>query len=130
MFGIALTLVIMAGAELFTGNVMVMLQGMARGTVGAAQLMAVWVVSLFGSLVGSLGFAWMVSQGGTLAAKTSTGAPGPCQLLIDELVKAKNSATGPQLFWRSVLCNTHPRPWRRRRWWSPCPRPPPTGPSS
>ncbi|MCA1843330.1 MAG: formate/nitrite transporter family protein, partial [Actinobacteria bacterium] len=105
VFGIALTLCVMAGAELFTGNVMVMLQGLIAGSVSAVELLVVWVATLVGNLGGSLLLAWMVDQGGTLYAKTTTGAPGPAGALIDAAVKAKNAATGPQLFWRAVLCN-------------------------
>lgn len=107
VFGIALTLVVFAGAELFTGNVMYMLQGLVAGTVSAAALLAVWAASLVGNLVGSIGFAAMVNAGGTLgaAAGSPAGRMGPAEALIAAAVKAKNAATGPQLFWRSVLCN-------------------------
>jgi nitrite transporter len=105
VFGVALTLCVLAGAELFTGNVMVMLQGMIAGSVSAAELLLVWMATLAGNLGGSLLFAWVVDKGGTLYAKTAAGAPGPAGALIDGAVKAKNAATGPQLFWRAVLCN-------------------------
>lgn len=107
VFGIALTLVVFAGAELFTGNVMYMLQGLTARAVGIGGLLAVWVASLVGNLVGSIGFAAMVNAGGTLGA--GAGAPagrmGPGEALIAGAVTAKNAATGSQLFWRSVLCN-------------------------
>jgi len=105
VFGVALTLCVMAGAELFTGNVMIMLQGVIAGSVSAVELAFVWAATLAGNLGGSLLFAWMVDKGGTLYATTATGAPGPAGALIDAAVKAKNAATGPQLFWRAVLCN-------------------------
>jgi nitrite transporter len=105
VFGIALTLVVFAGAELFTGNVMFMLQGLAAGTVNMAELMAVWVASLVGNLIGSIGFAWLVNAGGTLSIAPAPGKPGPGAAMVASLVKAKDAATGPQLFWRSVLCN-------------------------
>jgi len=105
VFGVALTLVVFAGAELFTGNVMFMLQGLAAGTVNMAELMAVWVASLVGNLIGSIGFAWLVNAGGTLSIAPAPGKPGPAAAMIASLVKAKDAATGPQLFWRSVLCN-------------------------
>ena len=105
VFGIALTLVVLAGAELFTGNVMIMLQGLISGSVGAVELVLVWTATLIGNLGGSLLLSWMVDKGGTLYAKTATGAPGPAGALIDSAVKAKNAASGPQLFWRAVLCN-------------------------
>jgi nitrite transporter NirC len=105
VFGIALTLVVFAGAELFTGNVMYMLQGLAAGTVTAGELAAVWAASLFGNLVGSLGFAAMVNAGGTMATGAASGKLGPGEALVKSIVDAKNAATGGQLFWRSVLCN-------------------------
>src|SRR5579885_3490713 len=50
VFGVALTLVIMAGSELFTGLNMVMLQGLAAGTVNAVELLFVWISSLVGKI--------------------------------------------------------------------------------
>ena len=105
VFGVALTLVVFAGAELFTGNVMYMLQGLQARTVGVAGLAAVWVASLVGNLIGSLGFAAMVDAGGTLAMGTTGDRPAPGEALVAAIVEAKDAATGPQLFWRSVLCN-------------------------
>jgi nitrite transporter NirC len=97
VFGVALTLVVFAGAELFTGNVMVMVHGVWARRVSPAQLVAVWVASLAGNFAGSIGFAALVHGGGTLT--------GPGGDLVAAVVKAKDAATGPQLFWRSVLCN-------------------------
>jgi len=107
VFGVALTLVVFAGAELFTGNVMVMLQGLAAGTVGLGGLLAVWTASAVGNLIGSVGFAAIVNAGGTLAAPAGSarGKMGPGEALIAAAITAKRAATGPQLFWRSVLCN-------------------------
>ena len=105
VFGVALTLVVFAGAELFTGNVMYMLQGMSARTVRMGQVAAVWVASLVGNLVGSIGFAALVHAGGTLALGGQPGKAGPAEALVASIVRAKNAATGSQLFWRSVLCN-------------------------
>ena len=105
VFGIALTLVVFAGAELFTGNVMYMLQGLTASAVGMGSLLAVWGASLVGNLVGSIAFAAMVNAGGTLSAGATAGNMGPGEALIAGAVASKNAATGPQLFWRSVLCN-------------------------
>jgi nitrite transporter NirC len=98
VFGVALTLVVFAGAELFTGNVMVMLQGLAASRVRAIQLIAVWVASLAGNIAGSIAFAALVNGAGTL-----NGGPGA--KLIASAVATKDAAAGPQLFWRAVLCN-------------------------
>jgi nitrite transporter NirC len=105
VFGIALTLVVFAGAELFTGNVMVMIQGLAARVVTLRQLAAVWIVSLVGNFVGSIALAALVHGGGTLSVGGKDGAPGPGQGLVNSIVATKDAASGPQLFWRSVLCN-------------------------
>src|SRR3954469_15860635 len=73
VFGVALTLVVFAGAELFTGNVMVMLGGLLRGKVRLRDVVAVNVASLVGNAIGSVGFAAMVHGSGVLA---TGGAPG------------------------------------------------------
>jgi nitrite transporter len=99
VFGIALALVVFAGAELFTGNVMTMLYGRFDHRVGWWDLTLVWVVSLLGNLAGSVLFGLLVSAGGTLRP----GTPGAT--FLDSLIAGKVSATGPQLFARAVLCN-------------------------
>ncbi len=97
VFGIALVLVMFAGAELFTGNAMIMLQGWWARVVRPRDVGAVWGLSLVGNIVGSLVFALVVHASGTLN--------GPGEKLIATITAAKDSATGPQLFWRAVLCN-------------------------
>jgi nitrite transporter NirC len=105
VFGVALTLVIMAGADLFTGLNMIMLQGLAAGTVNALELLFVWISSLVGNLIGALAFSWLINAGGTLSAKTPAGKLGPGEAFLESLVKAKNAAPGAQLFWRALACN-------------------------
>ena len=73
VFGVALTLVVFAGAELFTGNVMVMLQGLMRRRVRALDVVVVWVASLLGNLAGSLLFAALVNASGVLSAGANKG---------------------------------------------------------
>lgn len=97
VFGVALTLVVFAGAELFTGNAMYMLQGLVARTVSPRDLAAVWIASLVGNLLGSVAFAALVHGGGSLA--------GPGRALVDSITSAKDALSGPQLLWRSVLCN-------------------------
>src|SRR4051794_10121700 len=97
VFGIALTLVVFGGAELFTGNVMVMVHGVWARRTSPGQLAAVWIATLVGNFIGSIAFAALVTGGGTIT--------GPVSKMLATSVAAKNAATGPQLFWRSVLCN-------------------------
>jgi nitrite transporter NirC len=104
-FGVALTLVVFAGAELFTGNNMFMLQGLRAGTVTVVELAAVWAASLVGNLVGSIGLAALFNAGGTLGIGAANGKPGPSNALVASILSGKIQADGPQLFWRAVLCN-------------------------
>ena len=97
VFGLALTLVVFAGAELFTGNAMVMLQGWWARTVRPVDVALVWAASLVGNVVGSLLLAVTVHAGGTLT--------GPGATLIGTVASGKDGLAGPQLFWRAVLCN-------------------------
>jgi nitrite transporter len=104
VFGIALTLVVFAGAELFTGNNMVMLIGWLRGGVGGAAALLVNVASLVGNFVGSVAFAAAVHWSGVLDT-APPGKPAAGDAMITTLVTNKMHATDGQLFWRAVLCN-------------------------
>lgn len=98
VFGIALTLVVFAGAELFTGNAMTMLQGLTSRRVRVADVAAVWAASLVGNLVGSVLFAAAVNASGVLQNEAGTS-------LIQKMVSGKAALDGGQLFWRALLCN-------------------------
>src|ERR1700735_3989543 len=52
-FGIALTLVVFAGSDLFTGHTMFMTIGVARGSTAPSALARTWALSWIGNLVGS-----------------------------------------------------------------------------
>jgi len=105
VFGIALTLVLFAGADLFTGNNMVMLIGWLKGGVSGTAAIAVNVASLIGNFVGSIAFAGIVHASGVLDAVSAPGKPAPGDAFVLKLVTGKMAATDGQLFWRAVLCN-------------------------
>jgi nitrite transporter NirC len=105
VFGIALTLVVFAGAELFTGNNMIMTIGWLRGSATPLQALAVNVVSLVGNFAGSVAFAAMVYWSGVLSTGSKPGKPAPGEAMINGIVHTKNAASDGQLFWRGVLCN-------------------------
>ncbi len=98
VFPLALTMVMFAGAQLFTSNVMVMLVGALSGRTGWKDLAGSWSLSLFGNFVGALGFGAMVHASGV----TSAAAP---HAMLTELLAGKSALDGGQLFWRAVLCN-------------------------
>jgi nitrite transporter NirC len=97
-FGIALSLVIFAGSELFTGNNMIMTVGVLRRTVSPAALGAIWLVSFAGNLLGSLALAWLVAKSGVLGS-------APHLAIIEKTVATKMTLPFGTLFFRGVLCN-------------------------
>ena len=97
-FGIALTLVIFAGSELFTGNNMVGVIGALARQITWSQVSALFVWSLVGNLIGSLAVAWMVAQSGVVSA-------APQATLIQKVAGIKMSLPAWELFLRGVLCN-------------------------
>ena len=105
VFGIALTLVVFAGAELFTGNNMVMVQGLWSRRITPIDLGLVWAASLFGNLVGSIAFAGLVHASGVVTAGAPPGQQTVYQAALAGIVKSKASLSGGQLFFRAVLCN-------------------------
>ena len=98
VFGIALTLVVFAGAELFTGNVMVMLQGWWQRTVTPARGRR---------RAGRLARRQLRRLGRPRRAPSTPAARSPARAPSSSapIVAAKDASTGPQLFWRAVLCN-------------------------
>ncbi len=105
VFGVALTLVVFAGGELFTGNVMTMAHGRLERRVGGRHVVLVCLLSLLGNAAGSVVLAWLVHAGGTLASGATADRPAPGLALLASVVRSKQAASGSQLFWRAVLCN-------------------------
>jgi nitrite transporter NirC len=72
-FGVALTLVVFAGSELFTGNALVLTVGLFDGRTRLGQLVGVWGWSYLGNLIGSVGLAWLIAQSGALGGDPQRG---------------------------------------------------------
>src|SRR5579864_7078918 len=72
-FGVALTLVIFAGSDLFTGHTMFMSLGVLRGRVGLADLASSWSMTWVGNLVGAglLAALFVAGGGGAMLHSTS-----------------------------------------------------------
>ena len=98
-FGIALTLVIFAGSDLFTGHTLFMTVGLARGSSDFAALLRNWALSWVGNLVGSalLAFVFFLAGGGQVLKE---GAD-----LVYTASAAKMSAPAIALMARAALCN-------------------------
>jgi len=97
-FGVALTLVIFAGSELFTGNHLIMTVGAFSRTVSPSALAKVWAVSFAGNLLGSMLLALATAWSGVLGKS-------PTREFVLAAVAAKMTAPALELFFRGVLCN-------------------------
>ena len=104
VFGIALTLVVFAGAELFTGVVMTMTVGVMRGKAKVLDLIAVWAAALAGNFVGAAIFSAIVAGSGIVTA-LNPKHEATYLLALTAIIKGKVALSGAALFWRAVLCN-------------------------
>ncbi|MAF84932.1 MAG: nitrite transporter NirC [Dehalococcoidales bacterium] len=98
-FGIALTLVVFAGAELFTGHNMYMPLGWFRRTTSGVDLAAVWLFAWIGNLVGSAGLAALFVLGG------AGGMVSDSSSFLNQVASAKMNAPAIELLARGMLCN-------------------------
>ena len=96
-FGIALSLVVIAGAELFTGNNLVMTAGAARKTVSAGACFKVWGMSYLGNLAGSILLAVIF-----VACGLASGSTGE---FISSAAETKMTLSPLALVCRGALCN-------------------------
>jgi nitrite transporter NirC len=98
-FAIALTLVVFAGAELFTGHTMIMTVGLMRGTVSAGSVAKSWTLTWVGNLIGAALLALLFWAGGG-GAILKDGAD-----LAFNAASAKMHAAPMALLARGILCN-------------------------
>ncbi|SJZ56730.1 formate/nitrite transporter family protein [Selenihalanaerobacter shriftii] len=98
-FGVALTLVIFAGSELFTGNNLVMTIGWLSGEVKFKDVLKLWFWCYLGNLAGSIVIALLIFKTGLIAEGTATGA------FIVKASASKMNAPIYELFFRGILCN-------------------------
>ena len=98
-FAIALTLVIFAGSDLFTGHTMFMTLGWLQKRIGSRDLGASWGMTWIGNLAGCLilGMLFVAGGGGVVLSSQS-------HLMIN-VAAAKMNAPALELFARGILCN-------------------------
>lgn len=97
-FGGALTMVIFAGSELFTGSNLVLTVGVLSRRTGVGALLANWTLTWIGNLLGSAMIAVMVTQARVLDAE-------PIRGFVLSVVDRKMHLAPEALFWRAVLAN-------------------------
>lgn len=97
-FGGALTIVVFAGSELFTGSNLVLTLGVFTRKATWKDLLANWGWTYIGNLVGSILLAVMAIRAGIFDTE-------PVKTFVLKLVQTKMNLPPEQLFWRAVLAN-------------------------
>ncbi|GCD10214.1 formate/nitrite transporter family protein [Clostridium tagluense] len=96
-FGIALSLVIMAGSELFTGNNMTMTIGSLEKKVSWLNSINIWIYSFIGNFLGSAVISAIFVGAGLAKGSTAT--------FILKTSQVKMATPSIELFLRGLLCN-------------------------
>jgi nitrite transporter len=100
MFAIALTLVIIAGGELATSNMMTLTQGAIGRSIRWGEGASTLLFCFFANMLGAFTFAALVHFSGVLAPQTPGGK------MLAGLLEAKGHESTSELFFRAILCNT------------------------
>jgi nitrite transporter NirC len=98
-FGIALILIIFAGAELFSGHIMFMTFGFLYKKIGALQAIRDWVVCWYGNLFGAVLLSILFALGG------GGGLMGDSSSLVHQLADYKMNSSITELLARAIMCN-------------------------
>ena len=96
-FAAALSLIVMAGAELFTGNNLVMAGSSLGGSVSWGETIKLWIVCYIGNLLGSL-----ISAVGFQISGVPSGDVGAYYAKIAE---TKMHLAPQELIFRGIFCN-------------------------
>ena len=99
VFSLGLIIVLVGGAELFTGNNLIVM-AWASGNVSAKEMLRNWVVVYFGNLIGALGLVILVFLSHHLDMNG-----GRIGLSILNTAAAKIQPDAVTLFFKGVLCN-------------------------
>ena len=98
-FSVGLVLVVIAGAELFTGNNLIVM-ALASRRIGVGHVLRNWAIVYVGNFVGSLLTAWLIL--GTHQYEFAGGAVGDMALGI---ANGKCQLAFGQALWLGVACN-------------------------
>lgn len=101
MFSVGVILVVIAGAELFTGNVTSII-GVLAGVIPKRRMMKNWVAVYIGNFIGSILFAWFMSQSGLFG---QAGALNDLGILSVKVAESKLTIPFFQAVIRGIFCN-------------------------
>ncbi|MBQ6440523.1 MAG: formate/nitrite transporter family protein [Mogibacterium sp.] len=96
-FGVALSLVVMAGAELFTGNNLAMAAGLLDKKVAWKDALSLWCICWAGNLAGGMLLAAVYHKTGLCT--------GPVADFMVSAAGTKMGTGAAALFARGILCN-------------------------
>jgi len=101
VFSVGLVLVVVAGAELFTGNIIIII-GAISTILPMRRMLRNWSIVYLGNFAGSFVFAILIWYSGLLG---TAGALNPLGELSAGVAEAKLALTFNQCFIRGILCN-------------------------
>lgn len=99
VFSLGLVLVIIGGAELFTGNCLIVMAWADR-KVSTARMLRNWGIVYVGNFLGASALAGLVHLSGTLAL-----GDGAVQLTAAKIAQGKVALPFAEAFIRGILCN-------------------------
>ena len=97
-FSLGLILVVIAGAELFTGNNMIVM-AFASGDIGLRALLKNWAVVFCGNFIGAIVVVFAMLQTGLFEANQAMGAKAIA------IANAKVALDPLEAFFRGIFCN-------------------------
>jgi formate transporter len=100
VFSLGLLLIVVGGAELFTGNNLIIL-ARCDGLIGTGAMMRNWGVVYAGNFAGAAATAAMISLSGILGPENGVFAEQ-----VRHVAAAKIALPWDQAFMRGILCNT------------------------
>ncbi|SHE93043.1 formate/nitrite transporter [Desulfofundulus australicus DSM 11792] len=98
LFPIGLILVILGGADLFTGDVMYNTVGLLESKMSVNELWRNWFLAYAGNFLGAIFVVYLAMSSGFLSTE-------PWLSWIQKTAVTKTSLTFEQAFWRGVGCN-------------------------
>jgi formate/nitrite transporter len=99
VFCLGLILVVVGGAELFTGNTL-MVMAWAAGEVRLAEMLRAWTIVYVGNFIGALGTAGLVFLSGQYLV-----GKGSVALVALNIAVAKVTLSTDHAFFLAILCN-------------------------
>lgn len=99
VFTLGLALVMIGGAELFTGNCLIVM-AWANRQLGTGEVLRNWVIIWIGNFIGALGLVFLVYMAHTAALNNDAFGNG-----LIKLAAGKVAPDAVTIFFKGVLCN-------------------------